>query len=283
MSQLFLRNAYLTIIPKKGKGLQIGGDPLNPYRFKFNVEKYDDSGAGGSAQIDVYNLSDSTIGALRADGTQVRFNAGYGKDTPVLAFGNVYEAPLKMSGSDRIVSLEIIETGYVMDNCVIQMNMGANCTNQQAVNFILNQLYALGAVAGKIIPLNPVTTYQKGIHYSGSVRTILARLLKQVGYSFSLSNGTINIGPRDSNVGNVVYVLSPTTGLIDIPTPNIEIGNYSMYNFRSLLNARLNSTSIVKIISKYVKNGFYRVFKASHKGDTFEGDYVTELQAIFVK
>lgn len=273
----------MTIIPKKGKALQIGGNPLNPYRFKFNVEKYDDSGAGGSAQIDIYNLADSTIAALRGDGTQVRFNAGYGLDTPVLAYGNVYEAPLKMSGSDRITSVEIIETGYAMDNVVVQFNLGANCTNQQAVNIILNQLYNAGAVAGQITPLNPVITYQKGLHYSGPVRTILGRLLRNIGYTFSLSNGTVSVGPRFSNVGNQVYVLSPTTGLIDIPTPNIEIGNYSMYNFKSLLNARLNSTSMVKIVSKYVKNGFYRVFKATHKGDSFEGDYITELQAVFVK
>lgn len=286
MSRLFQRNAYITIYQRGStSGVQIGGNPLNPFRLKFKVEKYDSSGMGGSAQIDAYNLSPSTLAIIRKSGVQIRLNAGYDKDTPVLAFGNCYQAITKLVGSDQVTTIDTIELGFMLDQCTVNINLGANSTNQQALQIILKQLYAFGAVAGAVTSFSPVITYQKGIHFSGMARTILARLCRQVGYTFSISNGDINVVPRGTGTGKTAFVLSPTTGLIGIPTPSIEseVGNFSMYDFKSLLNPRLTVNDLVQVKSKYVKNGFYKIFKAIHEGDNFEGEYATSIQAFFVK
>jgi hypothetical protein len=286
MSRLFLRNAFITIIPAGSThGTKIGGDLINPFRFKFKVEKYDSSGMGGNCQLDSYNLSETTKALLRKKGTQILLNAGYGNDTPVLAFGNCYQVITKQVGSDQVTTIDMIELGFMLDQCTVNINLGPNSTNQQALNIILQQLYSFGAVAGAIAGFSPVITYQKGIHFSGMARTILGRLCRQVGYTFSISNGDVNVVPRGTGTGKTAFLLSPSTGLIGIPTPSIEseVGNFSMYDFKSLMNPRLTVNDLVQVKSKYVKSGFYKIFKAVHEGDTFEGEYATSIQAFFVK
>ena len=284
MGALFLRNAYVTIYPSgQSNGIQIGGDVLNPNRIHFDVEKWSNSGAGSNCKIDLYNLSPNLIAALRVQSTIVTLNAGYGPKPPQLATGTVYVAPMKLSGSDQVISLDMIESGLALDTVAVSINLGPNSTNQQAVNIILDALYGAGIAAGDVQQL-PQQTFNKGIHYSGMAKTLLMRLCHQQNYTFSISNGFIDIVPRNMATQKFCFLLSPDSGLIDIPTPNIESdGGFAMFEFKSLLNPVLSVNSLVKIKSKYVKNGYYQIFSAKHTGDTLEGsDYCTKLQAYFV-
>lgn len=285
MSVFFLRNAYVTIFPAgSSNGIKIGGNKLNPFKIKFEVEKWSNTGEGSTGKIDLYNISDTNIANIRTQGTTVRLNAGYGDDTPMLCFGTAYVAPTRLEGSDHVTSIEIIEAGLAFDQTTVSLNLGPNSTNQQAMTIILNQLYAAGIVKGLVQSL-PQLTFNKGLHFSGMAKNILYRLCHQVNYTFAISNGVIDVVPRSVGTNNQVFLLSPTSGLIGIPTPNVEsIGDFSMYEFKSLLNARLSPTNLIKVQSKYVKNGFYQIFSIKHTGDTLEGsDYCTKIQAFYVK
>lgn len=287
MSEFFRRNAYVTVLPSNSKkGLKIGGDPYNPVKIKFDVEKFSESGEGGTCKIDLYNLSATTIAAIRGNDTNIRLNAGYGFDTPVLAYGSVYCAPMRLQGSDQVLSIEVIESGLQLDTTRISFNLGPDCTNSQAINIVLQQLKEAGVVLGQITLLDPVITYRKGFHYSGMAKTILSRLCHAVNYCWSISNGNVNIMPRTQKLKPSTYVLSPETGLIDIPTPNIqnlENNDFVMFEFKSLLNPRIQPHTMIELKSKYVKQGFFQVFSAKHTGDTLEGnEYATSIQAFRV-
>jgi hypothetical protein len=285
MPPFFLRNAYITIYPaNQTKGIQVGGDPLNPNRIHFDVEKWSNSGEGSTCKIDVYNLSPSQIANLRVQSTVVTLNAGYGANPPALAKGTVYVAPMRLSGSDQVITLDMIEGGLALDTTTVSINLGPNSTNQQAMAIILAQLYNAGLVKGNVLPL-PQQTFNNGLHFSGMAKTILARLCHTQNYTFSISSGIIDVVPRNFTAGNPVFLLSPGSGLIDIPTPNIESdGGFTMFEFKSLLNPLLTVNGIVKVQSKYVNNGFYKIFSAKHSGDTLEGaDYYTKIQAYNVQ
>jgi hypothetical protein len=125
----------------------------------------------------------------------------------------------------------------------------------------------------------------KGFSFIGTARTALDKACASSGLQWQIQNGILQVKMSRDVMSKEVFVLSPDSGLIDIPK-KITLSadatgaeDQSGWEVVYFLNGAIGIGDYVSIESKAVK-GYFRVHSIEMNGDNLEGDWLCTAQLI---
>jgi hypothetical protein len=283
---LFLREAQLEMFPK----IEGTNSPINEVtkrifkgRIQFNVDLSTES-KSNKAEISLYNISEETRSFLEDDNILVRLKAGYQDNIGEIFFGDIIENGVKTDRNDAdiITKLECGDAEKIINRVHIDIGLGPGATNEQLFLLASKQLQlTLGVKKG----IKKVT-YFNGFTFSGTVKTLLDQLTKQIDLEWNVQAGVLRILPRNETDGQDAVLVTKETGLIGFPTKTKK-----RVEFRSLLNNKIAIGGAVKLISQQITGlttaksqsvinagVVLKVEKATFEGDSSEGAWEVRVE-----
>jgi hypothetical protein len=200
----------------------------------------------------------------------VQLFAGYGPIPSLLFSGTIAKRGVvaEKSGPDRIVTIEAGDGELAFTSTRHDRNYGST-TNQTILASILKDM-GLGLAPGD--PLVPLV-YPLGISFVGPAQDALDRICGDVGQSYSIQDGNVQILAAGSTRQEAAVLLTSDTGLIGSPAQSDD-----GVNLQSLLNGQVIPGGLLSVGSESV-TGFFRADTVTHRGDTHGGDWMTEIEA----
>ena len=269
--------------------VNVGGLRVESLRVGFTIDKTTKR-EPNTAEIAVYNLSrahrealETGYGKLRVPGTKlkaipVRVAAGYeGSGMSLLFYGQlreVFSRPesdgswvtvLRSGDGDRAIRARAtygfrpgVSITRVVETLTSEMGIGLGNAAKQLTSAQLGQV---GAVIGR------------GATFEGAAPEQLDAVLRSAGYEWSIQDNALQVTPIGKSLDTQGVLLSPQTGLVDVPTTD-EKGNLQA---RALLMPGLVPGRRIKVRSR-ILSGVWRLEKVRYVGDTYGQDWTAELE-----
>lgn len=269
--------------------VNVGGLRVERLRVGFTVDKTTKR-EPNTCEIAVYNLSrahrealETGYGKFRVPGTKlkaipVRLAAGYaGTGMSLLFYGQlreVFSRPesdgswvtvLRSGDGDRATRARAtfgfrpgVSITRIVESLTGEMGIGLGNAAKQLVEA---RLTGLGG------------TIARGVAFEGAAPEQLDAVLRSAGYEWSIQDNALQVVPIGKSLDVLGVVLSPQTGLIDVPTTD-EKGNLQA---RALLLPGLVPGRRVKVRSSTI-SGVWRLERVRYAGDTHGSDWVAEIE-----
>ena len=282
--RLFLREASLTVGPAAGGE----GREWTGLRLQFTVEKTSKSSTN-KGKVSIFNLAPESRTFLESDDLVAIIKAGYRDFSEVLFIGDIPKngVTTKRQGPDIVTTIECGDGEKALNQANLNQSWTGGVTNLQ--------IFQAAALAlGTDISIGVQKSFKKeifgnGFAFSGMVKDLLDQLVEKQGLEWSIQNGTLQVLSKDDETGEEAVLLSPTTGLIDVPSKT-EKG----VNAISLLNPKIIPGRRIVIQSKQFLGalaslggsvgdvgsgqGTFRIDKVTHVGDSDEGDWKSTVE-----
>jgi hypothetical protein len=189
------------------------GRRLEGLRIAFDV-KHSRSAPPSPARVQVWNLSDVSIGALQKPGAVVRLFTGYKDDgVPKLIFvGNPTPTGTKVEqqGSDRIATIELRDGGSRYVSARVDKSFGSRATFAEVFEAAVS---ALGMpTAGPLPASTSLVTFPSGIHLAGTARDVLDDLAAAAKAHWFIRDGVVYFLERDAGTTETAPVFSSRNG-----------------------------------------------------------------------
>jgi hypothetical protein len=249
-------------------------------RVQFTTEK---NGAKdpNTLQMKIFNLSEASRKKIKENDVVI-LTAGYEEATGRIFGGEILEEGgvnhIKES-TDWVTVIKAKDGGKNYSSKRINESLGADSSVTDAIRKVAEALgIGLGNLEDKIssgsFPRN-FKFFQYGTVLSGKASDILDELLTSAGLEWSIQDGQLQVLEPLEVIRPQAIKLSQSTGLIGSP----EIGDKGVVKARSLLQPELWPGRQVDIESAFFEDGFFKVNKTTHFGDTFATDWYTDIEA----
>lgn len=217
-------------------------------------------------ELDMYNLAEDTRKSLEEyKNTVVTLNVGYEGQTFDLYTGDVTTVRTRREGSNIITTVEAgdgakggrrwLRKHYPKNTKLLTVLEGL----AKAAGFGRGNIRKLvGTVEARQLP----ATIKNGITICGYAHDELNELCQSRGLEYSIQNNEVQVTKAGEAVpGTPVIELSPTSGLIGVPTVDQE----GILDAEAALIPGIFPGSKVKITSEFV-TGAFRVLRADYNG-----------------
>lgn len=280
MGRLFKGKAQV-IIGKLGST----GRLLEGVRISFDIDM-DDNKETNTGKVNIYNLSEETIGLLEQKDVSLILKIGYDEEElSTLFIGNVVEYEPDFNGSDVITKITL-KDGYIpLTSKKLSLSFAENSNTKQIIEKIVGEL---NLTKGDY-SLLPNYIYKQGFSDEGSPGKILDNVLARIGYEWVITNNALIITkPNESNKQVISQFLSPQTGLLNKPkrfkeksvkTKIKENKLIDGWKINSLIIPSIQPKNLIKVQSSEV-NGTFLVKSVKFNGDTEGDNWLCQIQAI---
>lgn len=269
----------------------------NELKIKFTIP-FDDNTEPNESTIEIYNLKDSTISAIKQNDI-CTVTAGYEGDTGVILNGRVSLVETNIARPDKITKIYVLDSED-LSNRTIKSKSYASGTKASS---ILKDLASKLGLPISAMKLPTDIKYSKGWTVEGKIAEEMSKVAKHCGASLYINKGNLYIRPLTEG-DNTNFTLSVETGLIDIPsefTNDVTIDQEDEqyiatqkgqskiktvngqkvieehgYNIKSLLQHRITTASLITLKSNRA-NGKFRVRSGQH---TFDETFTTEMTVL---
>ena len=264
MSRLYLRQVVLTVTPSSGQS-----KVLRDLRIRFKAVKNEES-KPNTMEIEVFNLSEKSRSLLEGKNTSLVLEAGYDGSTSVIFKGNITRVNHELEEADIISKIEAADGGSRYRKARIEKGIPPGAKTKQVIDELVK---SLGLTQGPILGV-PNTQYANGISLSGLAKDRLDDVCRKNRLQWSIQDGVVQIIPEAETTQDSAVLVSPDSGLIGSPT-RTKTG----VEFKMLLQPNLRPGRKVKLESRFIK-GEFKVSRVDHSGDSHEGDFLSECEAI---
>ncbi len=269
----------------------------NELKIKFSIP-FDDNTEPNESTIEIYNLKDSTIAAIKQNDV-CTVTAGYEGDTGVILKGRVSFVETNSEIPDKITTIYVLDSEDLSDRTIKSKSYASGTK----ASYILKDLASKLKLPISAMKLPTDIKYSKGWTVEGKIAEEMAKVAKHCGASLYINKGNLYIRPLTEG-DNTNFVLSVETGLLDVPTEFTNdvaidkedeqyiatqkgqskiktVGDKKVieehgYNIKSLLQHRITTASLITLKSNKA-NGTFRVRSGKH---TFDETFITEVVAL---
>ncbi|MFJ7312513.1 phage protein [Pseudomonas sp. NPDC098747] len=275
---------------------------LSDLRIRFSVRRGDYQ-TPNSADIRVYNVSTQTALKVDREFTRIRLEAGYEGSYGLIFEGTVKQVrPGRESQTDTYIDITAADGDAAYNFAFISTTLVAGATPTDQINACAKAMESYGVTSPELPPNLPVWALPRGVAMFGLVRDQLADISRTIGCSWSIQDGRLTIVPENGYLEGGAAVINSATGMIGLPeqvqnginvkmllNPNVKIGRSLQINNSSIQQYRFG-ISVADQAQNYAidmqnrtnSDGFYKVFTATHYGDTRENDWYTEAQCLSI-
>lgn len=303
----YLRKASLILVNGE-KGLD-----LSQMHFTFQTVQ-DDEEQPSNCSVRVFNLSDDTVKQIKQEYSRVILQAGYENNA---AYGVIFDGTIKQFRIGRMPDavntyLDILfADGDISYNfAVCNRTVAAGSTPGDRIAEAVAAMTANGGVstgytaipsAGGILP--------RGKVLFGLARAIVRAEVQNIGATWSIQNGKVNITPLTGYLPGEAIVLTSRTGMIGRPeqtqdgvrvrcllNPKMQVGGLVKIDNKSInqtiavgaaalpggAQQPFNSRTAIEQYATISADGLYRIYVCEHRGDTRGQEWYTDLICLTV-
>lgn len=258
-----------------------GTDGEPGLRVAFKIEKSDGKEPNNS-EITITNLSPDSRGKLQKKGVKVTLEAGYDATGLSKIFrGDARSIDHVRNNADWDTKIKCGDGERAWRFARVNESFAAGTGAGDVLNYLAEQSgLQIGSVPSVVASLT--TRYDHGYVVSGSWAHEMDKLVKSIGYKWSVQDETLQVLLPGEASKAAVPEISPETGLVGSPefgTPEKK-GKPALVKFKSLLQPTQPGARVKLKSDRY--NGFVRVKKISIEGDTHGGNWYTTFQGVLL-
>jgi hypothetical protein len=251
--------------------------------FKFTKALTKDP---NTCEIKIYNLSAETRANLPGTGTKVLLRGGYESTEELLFVGDARVIESKREGADWVTTFRCGDGERAVQFARVSTSFASGTKISDAIRTIGKATKMdTGNLESLASGLSPSLQYTQGLAVHGSAIKELEKALKVAGYELSIQEGALlALKPGESTTEEVIE-LSEDSGLIGSPevaggekkAGKNKAASKPVLKAKSLLHGQLRCGRRVSLKSRQY-NGLYRIVKVDGSGDTFGGDWYSDLE-----
>jgi len=283
--KFYLRSAKLEI----GDGTTI--KTIDDLKIMFTVTKQFTASLN-TAEIIVYNLSESSRNQITEEFTKVKLFAGYDNDLPLIFQGDLVNATHLKDQTEWVTTI-LASDGFKAFKGTINQSLPAGTTMPEAVSIVSDKLEGVtkGVRQGLTNCLSGKKSILRQVQLSGNLKDAFTKLSKTCGFDFSVNDEKFETTSPGQPITDVQpVIINQANGMIGSPE-RTEIGvNVSVLLTPSLLvgrriqiksqTERVNfGNGFFRKIPSIKNEGIYRIQKLVFKGDTRGDTWVTDIVA----
>lgn len=260
--------------------IKSGGVTLNSEELDFEFEvPFDDNVEANEAEIIVYNLSQTSIQALKWN-NKITIEAGYKDDTGLIFEGRISKVQTKFEGVDKKTTI------YALDDVDLTEREIAEITYSAGVraSYILKDLISRINLPLAVFNINRDWDYDNEVNVSGGLMENIKRYAEVCGISVYINKGKM-YARHITEGDNINFLVSQDTGLIESPeefeeemTAEDYTNTIKGYKFKMILQHRMTTAAVIKLTSRNV-SGWFRVRSGKHIFN--ESESITELEVVY--
>jgi len=238
-----------------------------------------------TASISIYNLSEDTRSAMQTRPLRVRLDVGYDGNLARIFDGDVRWAENRRDGAEWVTSFQLGDGDRSYRFSRVAISLGPGTTMLQALRKVADAMgLDVPTAAAEFSQL--AKQYTSGVVLSGAGHRELSRITDRAGLGWSVQDGRLQLLDKDGYRSEPAMTISEDTGMVGMPAlgPPPDKSTQPVLTVSKVIDPTrpIVPGSIIVVESKALKhvNGTYRVNRCTHRGDTHEGDWVTEIEAV---
>lgn len=259
--------------------IQSGGVTISSESLDVEFEvPFDDDTEANEAEITVYNLSKTTIQALKYN-NPVTITAGYKNDTGVIFAGFISQVKTKIEGMDKVTKIKAIDDTDLEERDLVDVSYKAGTS----ASYILKDLLGRLKLPIAVFSIRRDWTYKDEVNVDGGLMDNIRKYSEVCGISTYINKGKV-YARHISEGDNINFNVNVDTGLIESPEEfeeEVTAEDYrdvvKGYSFKMILQHRMTTAVIVNLKSQNV-SGQYRVRSGKHIFNDSES--ITEVEVI---
>ena len=271
-----------------GQGNQ--GVEINDLRINFEIYKTAKKNPNRN-RVQIYNLQKSTRQMLEKPDTKCVLYAGYAQqDGPVQIFsGGVVVAWSRYDLPDIITELELTDGGAEIRDTTISVGYNKGVKSSQILKDVSQQMGMPLNIPSDLVD----RIWNNGFSFFGPARTLLDKITKAGNHEWSIQNENLQVIETGMVTTRQGVVISADSGMIGSPErerkayegntkrkkTNDPLKEFDGWRVKVLLMPQLNPGDRVQMDTRDVQ-GVFRCDWINHKGDSFDGDWQTELKVV---
>lgn len=217
--------------------------------------------------VKIHNLSHNRERSLLKPGKSIIINAGYGEELETLYSGFVADVLNERAGQNRITKLTLSdrEKGVVLKimNFTYDEGVGLHEIVTDIVKEMGYTIATFGAVPNKV--------FEHSFDALGSPKSILAKILKPLGFQWFLDESIIRFDAINKSQPDIPTVKIDTArGMLGTPSTT-EDG----ISVKMLMNPKIRIGALCSLTSKEI-TGEFKINSIYHSGDNWDGKFKTE-------
>lgn len=265
------------------EGFEIGGGSPMPLHISFAVQRADLS-TQNTAKVSIWNLNATQIAELEKEDCIVTLKAGYGSTTALIFAGVVTYVCTSLDGANLCTELELVDNRIEIRDTFVSLSYADVVSTKTVLEDVAGQM----GVTPTFSYNAEFSEFQNGFSFIGAGKEALTKACDSSNLVWSIQNGVLQIKKPSDVMSQEVYVISPDTGLVNIPkkvqiasedgTSTLQTGVDVEY----LMNAAINIDDYVNLESKHME-GYFRVYSLEIEGDNFSGTWHCTARLLEVK
>lgn len=281
MTLQVMRRVKVVVGPPGQEGIEIGGGAPPFTRITFQTKKTKNRHPN-KAKIEIYNLDPTTTAFIESDeaNNRVQLFAGYqgslqtaqDNAAPGLIFsGEIRKGKARtvLKGTERVTTIQASDGGAGYRSARFFKSFDGQVTAFDVIDE-LGKAFNVGIQVPPDISDQPIDDASS---YAGRAADVMQSLSESLDFNWWFEDDEIVIVSNDGDNGELAFLLSPDTGLVDSPQKTDK-----GLNVQCLLNPSLRVKRVVEIRARNV-SGFFRIQQLEHRGDSWAGnDFNTLLE-----
>lgn len=245
-------------------------------RVKFNIVQTLDP-EPNEATVEIYGMARASRAALQEDSVRLVLDVGYGNDLARLFAGDVIFSSTDYDAPEVITEIQV-QDGVRGRRAKIAKTLRRGAPASRALRELLA---VMGVTAPAEVLARPelARPYLAGLTMSGTAGEQVTRLMRRVGLEWTIVDGELLVLSSTDTRGEAV-VISQDTGMIGSPSigPPEKKGGKEIVTVKTLVDPRIRPGGLVMIRGRDVE-GFHKVTRAQHDGDTRAAPWYTTIEA----
>lgn len=244
--------------------------------LEFDIP-FDDDTEANEAEIVVFNLTDTTISAMKK-GAAISVTAGYGNDTGVIFSGYISKKKTYWEENDKVTVINAIDNNGKQETEVQELSFGSGTK----ASTILKRLVERVGLPLAVFEIRRDHTYKDKVTVDGGLMENIKKYAQICGVVAYVCKSKIYVCPLTYGKHQIFY-LTADTGLLSHSEyeEDITAEDYADHvtgqDIEMLLQHQIQTGSIINLSAKNVK-GDFRVREGSH---TYDGDtFKTTVKAV---
>lgn len=253
--------------------VRISNDELD---VEFDIP-FDDDTEANEAEIIIYNLTDTTISALKKKAA-ISVTAGYGNNVGVIFSGYISKKTTYWENNDKVTVIKAIDNNGKQETELTELSFGGGTK----ASTILKRLVGRVGLPTAVFQIRRDHTYKDKVTVSGGLNENIKKYAKICGVAAYVCKSKIYVCPLTYGTHYIFYLTSDT-GLLNASPfeEDVTAENYTDHitgqDIEMLLQHQIQTGSIINLSTRNVK-GEFRVREGSH---TYDGnEFKTTVKAV---
>ncbi len=259
----------------------VAGLVVTESRVQFHIEKSTGKDPN-KCELIITNLSQDSRSKMTAKGMAVTVEAGYKGGTQILFSGQSRLCDHKDDGANMLTKINCGDGEQLYQFQRMSQSFAAGVSTHDVIRKTAKAMSVnLGNLNAALGSLTENLKLDHGFACHGNAFSIFDRLVRSLGFTWSVQQGALLLAKRNEAPIQEVVVLSAATGLLGSPehSPPTKEKKHSSLVAKSLLNGRIRPGVTVRMDSKNVKGDFIPQ-KVEHTGDSHGSGWLTHLEAV---